>query len=621
LADDVDSILAVLLRTVPRWKTEALHLHLGLAGVLSGLPSPTKVRGDDAGGSFWGWRDWAAALFLFSATAAVVFWQNGRLAVLWDVSYILENSYRISLGQLPYRDFPFPYAPGTFLIQALLMRLTGRVFFHHVVYCAVVGGAGTVLTWRILLHLVQGTFIRFRLIAFLLALPLTVLGIYCVFPHPFYDPDCTFAILCCVSLLLSLGRKGFPPLFSFFAGAACVAPVFVKQNTGIAFLVAAALAVTALSAIEMRRRGPQQTGLMLLLAGMGAALGACAFLLHIMVGLHNYIRWTVSFAAARRLPGINDMLTPFANVVLPVWLAAFAAGAALLRRSYEKKKWYTWLALALMSAPFAWPVIYLFLEDDTAERAERLLALWPFLLLVSVIPAIRSLTHGASLARILPFVLVATVAGAFLSQQLWGSTYAIWPLLMILFAGALVEIFSFAGQADLRAVQWFVAMAAACVLVAGGFYVASHERLNYADVGTGEMAHSSIPALRGLSMRGEWLPEFEELVRFSDRAIPRDEGLLMIPGEDLFYYATGRTPQFPVLMFDHTVNPYSPEQIVELARQRGVCWLVVKKRLQIGGEPVEDRDRLLGQLRADFLPVQKLTNYEIYRRRNCAAFQ
>ncbi len=69
------------------------------------------------------------------------------------------------------------------------------------------------------------------------------------------------------------------------------------------------------------------------------------------------------------------------------------------------------------------------------------------------------------------------------------------------------------------------------------------------------------------------------------------------------------------------MNPYSPEQIVELARQRGVCWLVVKKRLQIGGEPVEDRDRLLGQLRADFLPVQKLTNYEIYRRRNCAAFQ
>ena len=79
-------------------------------------------------------------------------WQNSRLAVLWDLSYILENSYRISLGQIPYRDFPFPYAPGTFLMQALLIKLTGRVFFHHVLYCALIGGLGTVVTWRILIR-------------------------------------------------------------------------------------------------------------------------------------------------------------------------------------------------------------------------------------------------------------------------------------------------------------------------------------------------------------------------------------------------------------------------------------------------------------------------------------
>ena len=52
------------------------------------------------------WRDWIAALVLFFATALVVVWQNFRLGVLWDLSYILENSYRISLGDIPYRDFP-----------------------------------------------------------------------------------------------------------------------------------------------------------------------------------------------------------------------------------------------------------------------------------------------------------------------------------------------------------------------------------------------------------------------------------------------------------------------------------------------------------------------------------
>ena len=57
------------------------------------------------------WSDLAVALFLFSATAAVVVWQNSRLGVLWDLSYVLDSSYRISLGDLPYRDFPFPHAP------------------------------------------------------------------------------------------------------------------------------------------------------------------------------------------------------------------------------------------------------------------------------------------------------------------------------------------------------------------------------------------------------------------------------------------------------------------------------------------------------------------------------
>ena len=555
---------------------------------------------------------------MFSATAAVVFWQNARLAVLWDLSYILENSYRISLGQIPYRDFPFPYAPGTFLIQAALIRLAGRVFFHHVVYCAIVGGAGTVLTWRILLHLVRAAFVRFRLIAFLLALPLTILGIYCVFPHPFYDPDCTFAILCCVLFLLRLEQTGFPPLFAFLTGTACVVPVFVKQNTGLAFLAATAVAVVVLLAVEMRRRGPLRAGLASLLAGMAVALGASALVLHFAVGLHNYLRWTVSFAAARRLPSVGETLAPFASVLLPVWIAAFAAGAVLLRRNRDKMRWQVWLPVALMSVPFVWPVIYIFLEDDAADRAERLLALWPFLLFVSFLLAIRGLTRGANMSRLLPFVLIATVTGAFLSQQLWGSTYAIWPILMILFAFVLIEVFTPVPERTSRELEWLAGIAATCIFVAGGFYVASHERLDYADVGTGEMARSTLPALRGLSMRGPWIPDFQELVRFSDRAIPKDEGLLMIPGEDLFYYATGRTPRFPVLMFDRTVNPYSPEEIVALARKQGICWLVLKKKLQLGGEPVENKDRLLGLLRADFEPMQELTNYEIYRQRGCA---
>ena len=565
------------------------------------------------------WWDWAAALLLFLSTSAVVIWQNSRLAVLWDLSYILENSYRISRGDFPYRDFPFPYAPGTFLVQSLLIRLTGRVFFHHVLYGAMVGGLATVVTWRILTHMLRGSMPHFRIVAFLLALPLTVLGIYCVFPHPFYDPDCTFIILLCVLLFLKLERKGFPPWQTFFAGILFILPIFVKQNTGLAFAASAKWATLILIVYAVWRR-QRVAGYAWLLVGMTAGFSTALLLLHFTVGLKNYWHWTVQFAAARRLPGFAEMFTPYENPQLLLWIVTSAAGALLLGYgNLRGNRMLSSLSVALMASPFAWAIIYLVVDNDPAERAERLLALWPVILIASFLFALWNLKKGPTATRLLPFILIGTVQGAFLSQQLWGSTYAIWPLLMILLAGILAELFRLGNKNSLREIEWFSAIAALSVLVAGAFYVASHERLDYADLSSGELVHSTLPALRGLSMRGPWLPQFEELVHFSDREIPRDQGILMIPGEDLFYYATGRRPQFPVLMFDRTVNPYTPEEILEISRRRNICWLVLKKNLQLNGNPVENKSRLLDLLRFDFTPVQSLANYDIYRRNSGGA--
>ena len=472
---------------------------------------------------------------------------------------------------------------------------------------------GTVLTWRILLHVCAARIPAFRSVAFLLAAPLTVLGIYCILPHPFYDPDCTFAILCCVFLLLCLERKEFPPVSAFLVGIVCVVPLFVKQNTGLAFLAATAVSA-AILATHDAWRWRRVSGYVWLLAGIAAGLGAATLLIHFTVGLSNYWRWTIQFAAARRLPSLSEMFASYQNPLLPVWLAAFAAGAYVSRRNGGRGRIVSLLSVALMAAPFAWAALYLLVDDDPAERAERLLALWPVVLFISLLLAAWELRRGLSLSRLLPFILIATVQGAFLSQQLWGSTYAIWPLLMILLAGILAELFGLGGGASLRQIEWLAGISVGCLCVAGGFYVASHERLNYADLSTGDIARSTLPALAGLSVRGPWIPQFEELVRFTDRAVPRAQGLLMIPGEDLFYYATGRRPRFPVVMFDHTINPYSPEEILELSRSRNICWLVVKKNLQLNDDPVENRAHLLELLRGDFAPVQSLANYDLYHR-------
>src|SRR5207253_9214596 len=135
----------------------------------------------------------------------------------------------------------------------------------------------------------------------------------------------------------------------------------------------------------------------------------------------------------------------------------------------------------------------------------------------------------------------------------------------------------------------------------------------YANLDEGALTKSNLAALRGMRTRGDWLPNFEELVRYTDANIPRGEPILIIPGEDLFYYTTGRRPRFPVLLFDRTVNPYSPAEIVALARTQDIRWLIVKQDLQLEDDQVEQaRDEMLKLLAQDFKQVESLNNYDIY---------
>jgi hypothetical protein len=588
--------------------------------------------------------------FLFLANALVVVWQNSRLAVLWDLSYTLENSYRISLGDIPYRDFPFAHAPLTFLIQAAIIKTTGRVFWHHVAYCAIVSGLSTVLTWRIIQNVLCGVVARARWLALLLSVPLIPLGIYSIFPHPFYDPDCTLAILIGVFLLQRLDLKPSSVARAIPAGIALAIPLFVKQNTGLAYLAAAGALLAVVIAIEGLRRRPRR-GYLLAIAGATVSLAVAILLIHFTAGLGNYWHWTIQFAAQRRTPARSEMLGVYADKMILLWLTFIAAGIICLwlsgRSGRARGRGWRLVSAFLISTPFIWPTIYLLREHDSSERADRLLSVWPVLLIFSFLAAIVTIRKRRGASMVMPFIIIAAIHGAFMSQQLWGSTYAIWPLFMILLAMTLASLSgllnaglvlqptapgldaglvphpigrtSSPSKPTKNSWSWFTipltATVALSLVISGGFYLRSHERLDYANLDEGELRRSTLPQLKGLSTRGDWIPNFEELVRYSDREIPRDEGVLLLPGEDPFYYATGRRPRFPVLLFDHTVNPYSPEELLKIARERNVRWVIIKQDLQDEDEQVEqERDRITAVLEQDFEQVESLGNYDIYRR-------
>jgi hypothetical protein len=584
----------------------------------------------------WRLRDTIAAAGLFLATAGVILWQNAHLVILWDLSYVLDSATRMALGQMPYRDFPFAHAPLTFLIQAAIIRFSGRVFFHHVLYAALVGGLGTVLAWRIALHTLRGRLEAAWSVSLLLAAPLTVLGIYCILPHPSYDCDCAFSILFAILLMQRLtpnAEADVPPSsigrlpHSFLAGAAICLPLFFKQNIGLPFLVVSLAAMGLLLAEGLIRptpaAAPATPALLAALCGAVTALLAAGLLLHCTAGIGNYIHWTIQFAAQRRLPGLKDMLGVYADPALLWTLPCIAAAMVLLHGRFAKALWARLLALGLLAAPFVWTLILLVVNEDAEDRAESLLALWPLLLMLSGALTLFNLSRKLSLRTLLPAILLVAVNGTLLSQQLWGSTYAIWPLLIVLVAEMIAFLAGIERPGTAREVSpgsrylapALAAVIASTLLICGGLYTVSEERLSYVQLPEGPVVHATLPQLAGMGTPGNFVPGFEELLHFAAACIPVSDGLILIPGEDPFYFATGRVPQFPVLLFDPATDPYSSAQLAEEASARKIRWVIVKRELQIKEDPTPQHEATLQALMREFTLQRRLQSYDVYRRR------
>jgi hypothetical protein len=462
----------------------------------------------------------------------------------------------MSLGDRPYLDFPFPYAPLTFLIQAGIIKLWGTVYWHHIAYVTIAGGLATVLTWRLLVGFFRD-FLRWpRTTAFFLTLPVVILGVYCIFPHPFYDPDAALFILLSLALILWLERRGFPAIPTFLAGMLLVVPLFIKQNIGGAYLGSWLLVLLVLVLVSLWKKLPVK-GYLLLISGSIVGLTVAAFIIESTVGLTNYKYWTWTYATTRRTPSILDMLSVYQDPLLILWIVVFGVGVLLFWLNKKGNKGLSLLAIILMAAPFVWPALYLLIDEDPSERGERLANLWPVVLIAAFTFWILGSRKMSGMRRVLPFVLICTIHGVFLSQQLWGSTYGIWPLFILLVGLIVVSINGLTGRKLSGTLVVFAAIFSVCLIGSGAFYVYSNERLDYVDFEDGDMEHATLPQLQGLAIRGSYLPDFEELVQYTNENIPPEDGILLLPGEDLFYYTTGRRPKFPAILFDITNNPYS----------------------------------------------------------------
>ena len=481
---------------------------------------------------------------LFFATAAFTLWQNARVAVLWDISYLLDSSFRISLGQMPYRDFPFAHAPLTFLLHAAIIRVFGRVYFPHIVCAALEAGAATLLTWRILLGCscrsghaaTSASFWRSRSRppnAHAGSSPrcshaADVLGIYGIYPHPIYDSDCILAVLAALYLLQ---RADESPARNALAGAACVLPLFFKQNIGLPVPADHAGVRSLVIAVAPPPAAHQRRPATLALRRSGGHLrrGAAgdprdrrpaqlSLLDHHLCGPAPPPRPQPDSRRPIARPRCSG---PFPRPSPACCSSAQRSSAASAGRARPP--------FLLLAAPFLWTIAALALTNDPDDRADQLLSLWPHLLLLAAALAVanlrpRILRTSPTLNTLLPVILLATIHGTFLSQQLWGSTYAIWPLLMLLIAAMLTQVPPIARPTRRRHRRNLPALRRPLRGQPRAPQLHPPRRRR--------RPTPPCPKLRGLTTPGPWIPDFEELVRFTNTEIPANDAILLLPGED-----------------------------------------------------------------------------------------
>lgn len=533
------------------------------------------------------------------ASALFVVWRNTQVGVLVDLGYVVNIATRIALGDVPYSQFPLAQAPGEFLLQAVLIKAFGPHYAVQIAYAALVGGLATALTYLIARRLLDGRVGAPGALAAVLTLPLIPLGIYGILPNPFYDPDACVAALAGIAAVLAARDRRVPARW-FLAGVLLSVPLFIKQNIGGAYLVS----VLVLLAAEALQRPAMRAGLRQCLVGLAAALGIELLAVQLTAGLDNYFRWTWTFALSGR--GVSPArVREFVDPSV-MWPAALIIVLVVIGRSLRARA-----RAPLFIAGLCVPLVAAVFAPTTVVTVPEMFP--PLLVAACGLAAARMTREGIRFDVALPLILTATTLGTLQSQGLAGSTFGIFPLLVLVIAALVRDLAFFLPQPTrLAGVSGMVL--AMILAVAGTGYTLENVRLRFIDVNAnGPAMASTFPSLIGLSARGPYVAELDAVLFWMRDHVPPDESFVFLPGEDPVFFALERKPALPSVYFYDVATPYTPAELASIADRVGLRWVFVKDRLQLTDVPPLENE-LVARLSQGATLVTTIGPYRVFRR-------
>lgn len=147
-----------------------------------------------------------------------------------DQSIVFDGAYRITQGQMQYRDFYAPFGPVSFLMQAGIFRVFNVSIEVYVLGAAILNLIATLVT----LFILNSVYQRFNAAA-LIGAGATALWFYPPMGTPYADHNALLFNMIAL-LLLIRGLRRFSRWLFFFAGFVLALALLTKQNYAVFFL-------------------------------------------------------------------------------------------------------------------------------------------------------------------------------------------------------------------------------------------------------------------------------------------------------------------------------------------------------------------------------------------------
>ncbi|MBD3409232.1 MAG: hypothetical protein GF419_03420 [Ignavibacteriales bacterium] len=523
-------------------------------------------------------RLWALVSIIV-ASLAFVYAMSDEFMMMLDWAYVMEPAYRVTLGQVPYRDFFLVLTPGIVYVVAGLM-LFGGGNTPMLVYTLANQAAVLGLTYFVVRRITGRA-----TIALLFILPVAA-SHQAFYPFPSYDPTAvTLVVASFAALLLGMERPKNLWLWFGFGALVAAVPLF-KQNLGGIYIVAIYAALVG--ARFFAKDAPPWNSI--ITAGVGSAAVGGVFLAWLLAigAFDDFVYQTFTFPGQvrdplKKIPGLfRDYATPLSALFIVLWLGGFA----FLRRVRSKEiaphrfralsalvfvvvPAILALGLSALGKPFDYNLRVYYASLDNA----LLIGGGVYLLLCFY----RFHQEKPSVYDLLVLAPMGLIYASHLSQGPFGPwTYFELPTTMILLA---LYYRRFGGDFERRDATIGLATTTVALSAILAYTVWTLMIMGSNGLMDEHYTNAKHPKLNHLGSRGAAIIELDSLTRYIEQNVPKDEPVVEIPYRDPIYYLMDRRP--PVFYSSLHLQPpngasFPFDRVHDQIFRDNIKWFVIK---------------------------------------------